>query len=134
MRDGLRQVRGRQLQFLAFALAVLISVGVLVFARGTVASSDSAGRAVSGADSSQALRLGMVMLVPVALTLLPLVVPRKTRGAMSIASVSLFGVWLGLTSATVGYFFLPSFAAAAVALFMTRSRRTRSATEQSSAR
>jgi hypothetical protein len=116
-------------QLVALGLSTLASLVLLVVPAfgGTSASSDNGGREVVRTTTlleSEGSRVLLILLVPVVLTLVPLLVRGRAHRSIALACTLLLAVGALLGLASIGAFYLPAliFAIAAATAAMTERR------------
>lgn len=114
------------LQWAAFLLAVA-AVGATLFLPGySEVTTTGDGGTVSVTTRTLLDTMGpaavVLMLIPLALTGIPLLVRDRSRRPLSIGLTALLAVFAVLTSASVGWFFLPAALAAIVAMVVPDRR------------
>jgi hypothetical protein len=100
-------------QVVALGLSLLASLVLLVIPAfgGTSASSDNGGREVVRTTTlleSEGSRVLLILLIPVVLTLVPLLIRGRGRGAFSVLAALLLGIGALLGLASIGAFYLPA--------------------------
>jgi hypothetical protein len=99
-------------QVVALGLSVAASLALLVIpAFGGTSASSEGGREVTHATTlleSEGPRVLLVLAIPLVLTLVPLLVRGRGRGAVSVLAALLLGVGALLGLASIGAFYLPA--------------------------
>lgn len=117
--------RGHAWQLAAVALAVVASVLLLVVPTGTSETTTSTGEHTSESTTllgTEGPSVLWPLLVPVLLTLVPLLVSRRLRPAVSITCTVLLAVGVILAVLSIGVFFVPALVLAVIACVRTLAR------------
>jgi len=109
------------LQVVAVAASVVAAVAVLLLPTVTRVTSDAQG--LSRTETISLVQVDgtaivIILLVPVTLTLAPLLVPATQRQPVRVVSTVLLAVFVALGALSIGAFFVPALALAVVAMLL----------------
>jgi len=108
-------------QLIAFVLATVAGMVVLFAPSYTIATSDSEGNEAVGSSTVWEVNGPISLLIiaiPVAITILPLLVRGPAWPAVSVVAAVLIGLFAVIGLFTVGFYFIPAVAADLVAVFL----------------
>ena len=111
----------RVAQLIAFALATVAGIAVLFVPSYTIATSDSEGNETIGSSTVWEVNGPISLLIiaiPIAITILPLLVRGPSWPAVSVVAAVLIGLFAIIGSFTIGFYFIPAVAAELVAVFL----------------
>jgi heme/copper-type cytochrome/quinol oxidase subunit 2 len=111
----------RVAQLIAFVLATVAGIAVLFTPSYTTATSDSNGNQTIGSSTVWEVNGPISLLlvaIPIAITILPLLVRGPAWSAVSVIATVLIGLFAVIGSFTIGFYFIPAVAAELVAVFL----------------
>ena len=111
----------RVAQLIAFALATMAAIAVLFVPSYTTAISDSDGNETIRSSTVWEVNgptFLLVMAIPIAITILPLLVRGPSWPAVSVIAAVLIGLFAVIGSLSIGFYFIPAVAAELVAVFL----------------
>ena len=111
----------RVAQLIAFVLATMAAIAVLFVPSYTTAISDSDGNETIGGSTVWEVNgptFLLVMAIPIAITILPLLVRGPSWPAASVIAAVLIGLFAVIGSLSIGFYFIPAVAAELVAVFL----------------
>jgi hypothetical protein len=111
----------RVAQLIAFVLATVAAIAVLFIPSYTTATSDSDGSETIGSSTVWEVNgpiFLIVMAIPLAITILPLLVRGPSWPAVSVIAAVLIGLFAVIGSLSIGFYFIPAVAAELVAVFL----------------
>ena len=111
----------RVAQLIAFALATVAGAAVLLVPSYTTATSDADGNETIGSSTVWEVNGPISLLIiaiPIAITLMPLLVRGPSWPAVSVIAAVLIGLFAVIGSFTIGIYFIPAVAAELVAVFL----------------
>jgi hypothetical protein len=115
----------RVAQLIAFVLATVAGIAVLFVPSYTIATSDSEGNETIGSSTAWEVNGPISLLIiaiPIAITILPLLVRGPTWPVVSVIAAALVGLFAVVGALTIGFYFIPAVAVELIAVFLPPRR------------
>ena len=111
----------RVAQLIAFVFATVAGIAVLFVPSYATVTSDSGGNETIGSSTVWEVNgpISLIVIaIPIAVTILPLLVRGPSWPAVSVIAAVLIGLFAVIGSFTIGFYFIPAVAAEIVAVFL----------------